>query len=223
MTALLLSLLTQPAHATETAWMVIASGSTDRGEAEDQLIGFQQDGLPGNATHPRLVDSSTVTGLNPGFHVVVAATVDDEATARQMAEALNTYTTGVYVREVTVDGPERVRCDQGDNRCRARVTDPWRMVVPFDFGGGEADPAFRSAYEAVQTAGAERRYHVVLPADASAQVGVPGTTDAVDLSPLIQPGRYGFFVQMQGYDAQFVPVAAPSVVVEEIRLYFTGM
>jgi len=95
--------------------MVIVAGAAEKGVAAEHLKHFQADG-PAGGGFPQLIDSATVEGLKPGFHVVVAGIPASEAVARQMADALKLQWEGTYIREVRVETVETVTCDT-DPRC----------------------------------------------------------------------------------------------------------
>ncbi len=99
----------------EEGWMVIIAGDTDPAKAAEMLRRYQQAG-PSVGAFPTTLDSSTVKGLRPGYHIVVAGIPRDPVVARRMAGALGRRWEGAYVREVTVAGVEDVSCD-ADPRC----------------------------------------------------------------------------------------------------------
>jgi len=112
----------------EDGFMVIVAGSKDQAEAKQKYEAFSKAG-PKVGDFPAMFVSADVEGLNPGFHIVVAAIPRDEATAKQMAKALGTKWEGTYVRKVKVVGVEDVGCDK-DPRC---LLARWAAIIAFNY------------------------------------------------------------------------------------------
>jgi Tol biopolymer transport system component len=93
----------------QPGFMVIADGGATRDEGEAKLAAYEQSGYPANGKYPRLVDSSTVVGLKPGFWIVVAGVARDEAVAKALDAFLRHRGLGSYVRMVEVEAPDDLR------------------------------------------------------------------------------------------------------------------
>jgi|GEM_PF-4668688 len=110
----------------QTGWMVIVTGSKDRGLAREQHESFVASG-PVHGGYPQLVDSATVDGLKAGFHIVVAGVPGDKAVAEEMAAALGVTWEGTYIREVRVPSVETVTCIS-DPRCVRPAADALQVL-----------------------------------------------------------------------------------------------
>jgi len=91
------------------AFMVIATGATQKAEAQAQLVDYRERGWPRHDDYPVLVESATIAGLNPGFFIVVAAVPEDEAVATTLVSFLRELGVSAYHRSVQVERPEALR------------------------------------------------------------------------------------------------------------------
>lgn len=93
----------------EPAYMVIADGSPDFALAEAKLVAYDKQGFPRYGDYPKLVDSSTIAGLNPGYWVVVAAVARDKSVAQRLSAFIGSLGGKPYIRQVQVDQPDELR------------------------------------------------------------------------------------------------------------------
>lgn len=120
-----------------TAHMVIMGGARSKDAAQATLDGVV---ASSSKLQPflRLVRSDEVVGLNPGFWIVVAATVGNARTAGALARGLDVVAPGTYVRKVHVlpTSIEAVTCPN-DPRCEAPL--PSGDLLPLTVPGAEED------------------------------------------------------------------------------------
>jgi hypothetical protein len=88
---------------------VIAAGATDRESADTLLERYKSSGLPEHGEYPQVVESRTISGLKPGFWIVVAGAPKSESVAKILASHIGKTMPGAYYRPVTVPQPEALR------------------------------------------------------------------------------------------------------------------
>lgn len=93
----------------EPAYMVIADGASDFTLAEAKLVAYDKQGFPRYGSYPKLVDSSTIQGLKPGYWVVVAAVARDKSVAQRLNGFLGSLGAKSYLRKVEVDKADDLR------------------------------------------------------------------------------------------------------------------
>jgi hypothetical protein len=104
---------TPAAVATPNAHFIIAFGAKTRAEAEEWMVKRARERtIPSREADgfPRVLDSSTVKGMNPGFFIVVLGVSDDAAIAQTIAKELKAHGgDGTYVKAAFWDAPEPLR------------------------------------------------------------------------------------------------------------------
>jgi len=196
-----------PPAVLESGWMVILSGSADAAEAARLLAEYEAAGLPRTRGFPKVVDSATVEGLKPGFHVVVLAVPKGEAEATRMAEAWQTARPGAYAREVRVAHAEGLTCDGAgaDPRCAPPVAGGWKVVVIFDFTDGMESTEWKAGTAEMTTKAGAAGIAVKWAEDYRVPVEVGGVRlDEVDVEPFAGE-LYGYVFAMQGKEPAYEP------------------
>ncbi|MCP4805960.1 MAG: hypothetical protein GY884_11510, partial [Proteobacteria bacterium] len=89
------------------AHLVIVDGSKDKTEATGKLERWAYADWPRSTAAPRLVDSSTVEGLNPGFHILVFGQFEHAEDAKAWSAYPNAFGQTSYVREVAGGGTDQ--------------------------------------------------------------------------------------------------------------------
>lgn len=86
-------------------WLIIADGSAEIAEGQRKLAELQQRALPMRVArgYPKLVDSATLPGLKPGFHVVVLGACADRAMADVRLQLARAVAPGAYLRKVSAE------------------------------------------------------------------------------------------------------------------------
>lgn len=93
----------------KTAYMVIAGGDKDKDAAEIKLKQYKNKLYPYHGEYPKLLNSSDILGLNPGYWIVVAAVSQDKDVAEELNRFLRILGGDAYVRKVKVKDPEDLR------------------------------------------------------------------------------------------------------------------
>ncbi|OJT22040.1 hypothetical protein BO221_25205 [Archangium sp. Cb G35] len=106
---LTLSLLGSTPAELKPAFIVIADGAKTQAAAAAKLKSYKAKHLPEHGDFPKVMDSSTIKGLNPGFFIVVAAIPANEEVANTLAAFIRKTLQGAYVRRVEVEAPEALR------------------------------------------------------------------------------------------------------------------
>ncbi|AKJ04194.1 hypothetical protein ATI61_101712 [Archangium gephyra] len=106
---LTLSLLNAAPAELKPAFIVIADGAKTQAAADAKLKSYKAKHLPEHGDFPKVMGSSTIKGLNPGFFIVVAAISADEEVANTLAAFIRKKLQGAYVRRVEVEAPEALR------------------------------------------------------------------------------------------------------------------
>jgi hypothetical protein len=95
------------------AHFIIAYGAKTRVDAEQWMATkLHEYALPNREEdgYPRVIDSSTVQGMNPGFFIVVLGVSDDAAVAQTIAKEMKAHGgDGTYVKAATWPTPEQLR------------------------------------------------------------------------------------------------------------------
>lgn len=152
----MLTLLTGLALAAPNAWLVIADGATDPAGGQAKLDAYVAAGHPAPAGWPRLVDSATVEGLNPGFHITAVAAAPRQDAADALVAELKARGVGAYARHVAWPDPQPLHLLvidnlylEGDSRWHQEVGTPldtsgvtWSLFVRVPM---EADIALPTA------------------------------------------------------------------------------
>ena len=110
-----------------TAWaakghLVIVEGDKDPEVAAFEQTMWKAEGWPSHGEWPKLLDSATVPGLKPGFHVLALAFVEHEASALEVAAYVNELGGAAYVREVELDLPHH-------HVVKIETPGPWSVTV----------------------------------------------------------------------------------------------
>lgn len=85
--------------------LVIVEGDKDPERAAFEQMMWKADNWPTHGDWPKLLDSATVPGLKPGFHVLALGWFESPEDAKALAEAINDLGGGAYVREVSLEEP----------------------------------------------------------------------------------------------------------------------
>lgn len=217
-----------PGEPLGTAYMVIIGGSTDKAETEAMLAEYYANGLH-VVGEPQMVDSTTVAGLNPGFWVLVIATVADEEDARTIATAWDAGPReGSYYREVQVAHSEAGLCSGRalpDRRCTVGPAPGWRAIVIFDETDGMRSEDW--GYYTGQVCEAARLNSIVCvrgpdpgASDFTTTIAVDGETlGTVDLAPH-RAKLFGYVFAEEGKTTAYEPHGMPGSVLSSARAYF---
>jgi hypothetical protein len=185
------------------AWMVIAEGSKDQAEAAAMFARYRAEQLPAAGGYPKLVDSATVTGLNPGFFVVVVGAPSDEESAKKMATELGRARSGAYVRKVSIADPEAVRCGATpDPRCGPA----WRALVAFYLVGNgreQNQPRFESVLAGARERGIVTGWAASLDATRVPIVVGGQTVATIDIEPY-SGELWGFVAAREGAEPRYI-------------------
>lgn len=98
-----------PAPSAKTAFMVIANGDGTEAKAKKQLAQYNASNYPAYGRYPRVVHSDDVTGLKPGFWIVVSTVCTRKSVADALAQYLRQHGMGAYVRAVEYEGADDLR------------------------------------------------------------------------------------------------------------------
>ncbi|TNE87943.1 MAG: hypothetical protein EP330_16765 [Deltaproteobacteria bacterium] len=202
-----------------TAWMVILSGATDEASGKRDLETVLAKGIARQGGHPRLVHSDEVEGLKPGFWISVGATVDDEATATSIVDAVRPRYDGAYVREVRVAELETIRCP-ADLRCRPMRAPAWRAIVVFDILEGEKGEDWAWFTDEVSRKSKAYGVPAYWAQGTEARVEAEGRTEVVDLSPFAGE-LFGYVFVEEGKEPEYCPHLPAELVLSAASDYFT--
>lgn len=210
----------EPEFPLEVGYMVIVAGDADPVAAKKKLEDYVERGVSANG-YPKLLDSSEVDGLKPGFHIVVAAVPDTKAIGEHMAELLAKTFPGTYVREVRVPEVESFDCafPGADRRC---YPEAWRAIVVFDRSDGDTsedwafftDDVLRIANEAgIQADWLGQEDYVEVQVDGE-RVG------GVNMGPYLKDHELGYVFAMEGQMPVYQEHAMVDEVIDAAEAYF---
>lgn len=207
-----------------TGYMVIVAGSTTEAEGKAELEAKKAAGLPQEDAWPKLIDSSTIEGLKPGFFIVVIAVPEEEDDAKTIRDSLLPRFEGVYYRkvQVTTEHADSVRCDDSENDLRCAGVPGWRAIIVFDYTDGMESEDWAFFTDEVIRAG--KAVGIDAKWDDSEEYVVDVHVDGkkvgeVDLEPFLGE-MFGYVFAKEGAPPQYSPHDMTHSVIDEASSYF---